>query len=239
MPYRARRRRFTSTRRGRYRRAAPRRRFGMRRPTSRVFRRAAINAAETKYIDKDVTALAGGNSAATRSFEGDSHVYPDPTVGSAFDQRVGREVFAKGMQLRIVCIPPAAANIPNGCVIRFWVVKERDVAGTTWDISDIWSNDGASTPAHGVNALRNRNHLDNDKILSTFTMSMSPGMLCPCVVEKYVALNTMVKFRADSTTSSYSTCEKNAINIFFAVEPAVDDDNFFLQMNCRTTYKDP
>jgi len=167
-----------------------------------VVMRGAPLMGEIKY--RDTTAVgsphAGGNFNCIVQMQ----------KGADVNQRVGREITVKGIQLRYVIRPPvlamggSTANIPLN-LVRCFIVVDRQANASTPSLADLFTDaGGGSCVTSNYNAInKKRYYFLYDKVISVPCNGTLVGMnaaASPRVVSKFV--NIVVEYGAGDAGSS-------------------------------------
>lgn len=153
--------------------------------------------------------------------------------------RTGMKIHAKYLVIRIACemgkgggtggtsVPfdttgvAFSTNYPYGLATKFAVVLDRDPNGDSGPVpGNIWVADNGGNIAQM--SQRNHDYAARYRILKEFTMTMSPGVMCPCTMSVFVPLNLEIEF--NNTTDTVSTVLKNRVQIFRSQNVGVVDD---------------
>lgn len=142
--------------------------------------------------------------------------------GTGVQQRVGMKVKALYMNIRIECqmerVDGSSTGFvdqyPHGLLTKFAVVLDREPNGEATPLnSAIWSTGADGT--YGVQSQRNHDYAQRFRVLKEGVMTMSPGVMCPCVVQMFVPLNG-IQIEFGNTGNTFTDILKNSINIWRA-----------------------
>lgn len=146
---------------------------------------------------------------------------PLNTVDEGTDdtQRVGKKTMARYLSLKIVCamypgtatdLVPFATAFPMGLSLKFVVVLDQEPNTTQAAASDIWDE---ATGTQAYVAQRNRRKSTRFRVLAEDIMTMSPQVMCPCTISRFISLRNLVTAYAN-TGFSINNIMTNAIQLW-------------------------
>lgn len=217
---------------------------GVQKVAAAAVKRAVAATAEKKFVDKLLTNVCidtGGTSTLadaaylkpllySSNWTGNNPIPPTTVaVGSGVNERVGKKTQLRYMYIKLLCSMitlPDAPNppntflnqYPNGMLTKFYVVLDRSPNNQSPpDRAEIWYPDNAGN--YTIRSQRNHDKTARFQILGEFSMSMSPGVMCPCMIEKYVSLKG-IQQEYSGTGATYADVVKNQITIWYAQSSA-------------------
>lgn len=216
---------------------------------SKGFKRKVVRAvrsiAERKWVDKSGELSPGGSGLGAHSL-----VVAEPVnamvEGTGVSERVGKKVFVKYLNINLSCVlfvnagggPPSweafSVAFPAGATMKFWLVYDKINNGGTPTESDLWVGSG-------TDAQRNHDRVGRFHVLREWTMSMSPGVMCPCLQTIFVRVNKQIEFI--TTGANAAAVEKGAIWLFRSMDPTVAEGSgtqrgFKMRYQIRCVFQD-
>lgn len=220
-------------------------RFGGRRTFAKRARRIVRAAAEIKFVDQSV-AVQPTNDTTNRTHKISASGSGTSTIplngveiGSASNQRIGKKQSLRDITIRQVCEMTSSFGTvwPRGAMANFWLIWDKEPNGTLVVQDDIWNG-----PA--FQSMRQHDKAGRFRMLKTWTMSMSPQVLCPCEVTQHVKLRGLSTeyFVGAAGGDVIGSINRGALWLFYNFEgigdTAAATPGFSVTTNSRVTYTD-